>query len=97
MGNGKISKPISLEGGMRIQVFIHTELPSGEKVITATLINDNKIDENNGPKDKARLCAFQTEIKLTGIDNEVIFLIQIERHIFQLIRNYKILHFYIQM
>ena len=73
LGNGKISKPISLEGGMRIQVFIHTELPSGEKVITATLINDNKIDENNGPKDKARLCAFQTEIKLTGIDNEVIF------------------------
>lgn len=71
--SAKISDPIRLESGMELQIFIHTIFPSGEPVITVTMVNTNVNESGDNFEGKARLCAFQTELKISGIDDKPVF------------------------
>lgn len=68
----KVSNPISLEAGIQLQIFTHTVLKSGERIVTVVMLNTN-ISQSEEPEDKARLCAFQTGLRISGSDKKAIF------------------------
>lgn len=68
----KVSNPISLEAGIQLQIFTHTVLEAGERVATVVMLNKN-ISHNEELEEKASLCAFQTELKISGADGKAIF------------------------
>lgn len=67
----KIAKPVSLPGGIQIQVYTHTVLESGERVITIAMVNTNQTNED--PVEKAGKCVFQPILKIAGADEESVF------------------------
>lgn len=71
LGDEKVAMPVTLECNMQLQIYTHSILNSGERVITVAFVNTNQA--NDDPVDRARLCAFQTQIRIKGIDNSPIF------------------------
>ena len=71
LGNNKISEPILLEGAMQLQVYTHNIVESGERIVTIAMVNTNQTDEDS--TEKARLCAFQPELKIQGVNHTAIF------------------------
>ena len=68
----KISGPISLEAGIQLQIFTHTVFESGKRVVTVVMLNTN-ISEKEKSEDKIKLCAFQTELRISGPGEKAIF------------------------
>lgn len=69
----KASHVISLRRGLTIQVFTHAVLSGGERIITIALVNTNTVEEKATSEDRARLCAFQTSVKISGFNDIEIF------------------------
>ncbi len=68
----KVSSPISLKAGIQLQIFTHAILESGERVVTVVMLNTN-VSENETAEEKARLCAFQTGLRVSGLSGKAIF------------------------
>ncbi len=68
----KISAIVPLDNGMQLQVYTHAVLDSGERVITAVLINGNKVESKNLMGNN-QYCAFQAVLKLSSPDNMPVF------------------------
>lgn len=62
---------VSLPGELQLQVYTHSVLSTGERVITIALVNENQSE--NGMVDTARRCAFQPVIRVTGLDGAPVF------------------------
>lgn len=62
---------INLEGGLQLQVYTHSVLDTGERVVTVALVNENQTE--NDPIATSRYCAFQPSIRITGIDEGAVF------------------------
>lgn len=60
-----------LPGGLQLQVYTHSVMDSGERVITIALVNENQSDNDMGSTSK--YCAFQPVIRLTSGDAAAIF------------------------
>lgn len=71
LGPEKVADPISLNGGLQLQIYTHNILASGERVVTVAMVNTNSVGED--ALDKATLCAFQPLLKISGQDEECIF------------------------
>lgn len=69
--NKIVEEPISLEGNLQLQVYTHSLLQGGERVITVALVNVNQARED--AIDKAKLCAFQPVLKIEGLNGEAVF------------------------
>ena len=63
----KIENPINLPGNMQLQIYTHTIFEDGERVITVVLVNANASSDDS--LEKARLCAFQPILRISGLDN----------------------------
>ena len=62
----------SLENGMQLQVFTHTVLNNGNRVITVVLLNTNVTDDTY--LNSAINCAFQANIHVEGENKEAVFI-----------------------
>ena len=71
LGLEKVADPISLDGGLQLQIYTHNIFESGERVITVAMVNTNPADED--ALDKAKLCAFQPLLRISGQNDECIF------------------------
>lgn len=71
LGPEKVADPISLDGGLQLQIYTHNTVESGERVITVAMVNTNPADED--ALDKAKLCAFQPLLRISGQNDECIF------------------------
>ncbi|MCI8431375.1 MAG: hypothetical protein HFI16_14175 [Lachnospiraceae bacterium] len=61
-----------LEGNLQLQVYTHSLLESGERVITIALINENQPESSNLLTTSVS-CAFQPVIHIEGIEKESVF------------------------
>lgn len=98
----KVSNPISLEAGIQLQIFTHTVLEAGERVVTVVMLNKN-ISQNEELEEKASLSAFQTELRISGTDGKTIFAdtnlrsnISIDEELLELEMLYSDVHCYAQ-
>ncbi len=73
LGFGKLVEPILLAEGLQLNIYTHTILDSGERVITVAMINTNR--SGIEALEQAQLCAFQTKLKIEGVAQEDIFTI----------------------
>ena len=67
-------KPVEyadLSNGLQLQVYTHSIMETGERVITIALVNENQSE--NDMVSTARCCAFQPVIKITGTNTDPIF------------------------
>ena len=71
LGVEKVVGPIQLEEQIQLQVYTHSLLKSGERVITVAMVNTSQ--SNDDAIDKARLCAFQPKLKIEGTNSISIF------------------------
>lgn len=71
LGPEKVADPISLDGGLQLQIYTHNTFESGERVVTVAMVNTNAADED--ALDKAKLCAFQPLLRISGQNEECIF------------------------
>lgn len=71
LGSEKVEKPVLLEGKLQLQIYTHTILENGERVITVAMVNTNQAGED--AIDKAKLCAFQPVLKIAGSTKNSIF------------------------
>ena len=60
-----------LPGGLQLQVYTHSVLSTGERVITIALVNENQSQNDVGST--SRYCAFQPVIKVAGCDGVSVF------------------------
>jgi len=60
-----------LPSGLQLQVYTHSIMESGERVITIALVNENQSENDTGATSKS--CAFQPVIRVTGIEGARIF------------------------
>jgi hypothetical protein len=60
-----------LPSGLQLQVYTHSIMESGERVITIALVNENQSENDMGATSKS--CAFQPVIRVTGIDGASVF------------------------
>ena len=71
LGEDKVAEPITLPSGVQVQVYTHTILASGERVITIAMVNTNQASED--PVEKAGKCVFQPVLRIKGADGEPVF------------------------
>lgn len=60
-----------LPSGLQLQVYTHSIMESGERVITIALVNENQSENDMGAT--SRSCAFQPVIRVTGVDGASVF------------------------
>lgn len=60
----KVEDPLSLPGGIQLQIYTHNIFEDGERVITVAMINVNPA--GNDALEKAKECAFQPELTISG-------------------------------
>ena len=60
-----------LPSGLQLQVYTHSIMESGERVITIALVNENQSENDMVATSKS--CAFQPVIRVTGVDEVCIF------------------------
>lgn len=60
-----------LPSGLQLQVYTHSIMESGERVITIALVNENQSENDMGAT--SRSCAFQSVIRATGVDGASVF------------------------
>lgn len=60
-----------LPSGLQLQVYTHSIMESGERVITIALVNENQSENDMGATSKS--CAFQPVIRVTSVDGAAIF------------------------
>lgn len=68
---GKRVEYSDLPSGLQLQVYTHSVMDSGERVITVALVNENQSDNDMGSTSKC--CAFQPVIRLTSGDAAATF------------------------
>ena len=61
---GKVEDPLSLPGGIQLQIYTHNIFEDGERVITVAMIKVNPA--GNNALEKAKECAFQPELIISG-------------------------------
>ena len=66
-----VAEPISLERKMQLQIYTHSILESGERVVTIAMVNTNQT--NGDAVEKAKLCAFQPVLRIEGQDSGAVF------------------------
>lgn len=71
LGEEKVAEPITLPEGVQIQVYTHTILDSGDRVITIAMVNTNQTSED--PVEKAGKCVFQPVMRIQGTTGDPIF------------------------
>ena len=62
----------NLKGNLQIQIYTHSVMDTGERVITIALVNENQPESNNLLTASA-FCAFQPVLHIEGINEERIF------------------------
>lgn len=62
---------INLDCGLQLQIYTHSILDTGERVVTIALINENQSE--NDILATSKHCAFQPVIRITGIGGKSIF------------------------
>ncbi len=60
-----------LSSGLQLQVYTHSIMDTGERVITVALVNENQSENDMNATSKC--CAFQPVIKVAGYDGASIF------------------------
>ena len=71
LGNVKVEKNISLENGIQLQIYTHTVLDSGESVVTVAMVNTHQA--GNNASERAKKCAFQPTLKISGVEGTPVF------------------------
>lgn len=71
LGPEKVSAPISLDGGLQLQIYTHSTFESGERIITVVLVNTNCAEDD--ALEKAKLCAFQPVLRISGQNSIPVF------------------------
>lgn len=71
LGGEKVANPVSLDGNVQLQIYTHTIMENGERVITVAMVNTNQTGED--AVDKAKLCVFQPVLKIESATKETIF------------------------
>ena len=61
----------NLPNGLQLQVYTHSIMDSGERVITVALVNENQSD--NDMVSTSKCCAFQPVMHVTATDSSAIF------------------------
>lgn len=62
---------VNLNNGLQLQVYTHSLLDTGERVITIVMVNENQSE--NDMFSTSKFCAFQPTIRATGTHEEPIF------------------------
>lgn len=68
---GERVKYADLPRGLQLQVYTHSIVDTGERVITVALVNENQSE--NDMNTTSRCCAFQPVIRITSCDGASIF------------------------
>lgn len=68
----KVADPIQLEENMQLEVYTHSLLSSGERVITVAMVNTNQANDSD-VLEMSMTCAFQPKLRIKGIDNTPVF------------------------
>ena len=71
LGREKAEPPVMFDDGMQLQIYTHSILESGERVITVVMLNT--LQSENDLVDKAKKCAFQTKIVISGAEGTSVF------------------------
>lgn len=71
LGDKKVEDPISLDNGIQLQVYTHTVFDSGERVITVAMVNTLQAGKDS--QERAKKCAFQTKLKISGENGTSVF------------------------
>ena len=68
---GERVKCIELPRGLQLQVYTHSTMDTGERVVTIALVNENQ--SGNDLDSSSRYCAFQPGIRVTGSEETSVF------------------------
>ena len=71
LGDEKVADPVPLDGKIQLQVYTHSILENGERVITVAMVNTNQAGED--AIEKAKICAFQPVLTIEGVEKEPVF------------------------
>lgn len=65
----KVEDLVNLPEGLQLQVYTHNIFENGERIITVALVNVNQSESD--ALNKAKWCAFQPRLKITGNDESI--------------------------